>query len=113
MILKKKCHVKADYIHNIFDNPRFEAFTFNENDGWKLSELFKSFYLLRDMAGYYRAGGAHVTSIEGFNRKNLERWKEINTVEIPAIMERILKMLCPAAKEIGTIQVPDSLITSK
>lgn len=89
--------VKGEYIHNIYDSPRFAAVTFNESEGWELSELFKQFYLLRKMADFCHKDrpGCHVTD-SPVNHGNMKHWyKEINEDMIPRITAKILGILSP------------------
>jgi len=97
---KKGCFVKADYIHNIYDAPLLDKTTFTENEGWKLSELFKQFYLLKDMAAYCHKKpvvGCNCTTVhEVDNNDNVKGWyDEINKVMIPKITNEILRILTP------------------
>lgn len=88
---------KREYISNIYDGPHLKYTTFNESEGWTLSELFKSFYLLKDAAALFRNGSAHITDNPKKNvlqDKKLE--KRINDEMIPAITAEIISILTPA-----------------
>jgi len=92
--------VKSKYIHNVYDNPDLKSLVVNESQGWELSELFKRFYLLIYMAEYYHQGGCNLTTVTSGDcannvTKNKARWIELNTVEVPAVMTAILRMLSP------------------
>ena len=64
---------------------------------WKLAELFKTFYTLRETAEVLGRGGSHYTSNPCENViKNPEEVKRINEVVLPAIFEAIYKILIPA-----------------
>ena len=94
---EKKCFVKGEYIHNIFDSPKLLNPTFSENEGWKLSELFKQFYLLKDMSEFCHKElpGCHVTT-SPVNHGDLKDWnKKINEVMIPTITTKIIEILTP------------------
>jgi len=86
----------SEYIHNIYDNPTLCSKTFNEKEGWELSELFNQFYFLRQAAENFGRGKCHTanTTAPSWEKKDLA--KEINEVHIPAVTARILQILSPA-----------------
>lgn len=91
-----KGYKKGKYIHNLYDCPTFDKTTFDENTGWILSELFKEFYLLKDMAELYHKGGAGLTTSPLHDLlKNPEQEKHINKILIPAITAKIIELLKP------------------
>ena len=96
---EKKAFVKADYIHNIYDNDLFTGFTFDEETGWKISELFKQFYLLRDVADFCHKKpvcGCNITTVPEVDHGNLDDWgKKINEEMIPKITKQIINYLTP------------------
>ena len=97
---EKRCHrLTSEYMHNIYDSPKLVETTFTENEGWKLSELFKEFYLLKDMAEYTHRNPAScnlTTSPVTQNPEKMAVWqKEINEVMIPLITAEILRILTP------------------
>lgn len=74
--------------------PKLVETTFTEKEGWTLSELFKSFYVLRDAAELLEKGSAHITE----NPAKLaivssEMPKRINEVMIPAVIAEVIKIL--------------------
>jgi len=74
-----------------------EGSTFNSDEMWKLAELFKQFYMLRNMAEF--AGkekpNCHITA-SPVDHGDLKDWSEkINKVMIPAITAEIIKILTP------------------
>lgn len=94
---EKQCFVKGEYIHNIFDSPKLFSTTFTESEGWKLSELFKQFYLLKEMAEFCHEElpGCNVTT-SPVNHGDLKDWNEkINKIMIPAITAKIIEILSP------------------
>lgn len=110
---EKHCFVKGEYIHTLDKNPLFLALTLNERELWSLSELFRRFYLLQEMAAYYYQGGCHCTSLnKEFGNvandvvKNIEAWKRINTIEIPPVIEAIIKLLHPNPDSV-VIAIPE------
>jgi hypothetical protein len=93
---KTSQYKKLEYIHNLYDCPTFTRTTFSEKEGWTLSELFKSFYMLRGMAEMYHSGGAHITTNPCAHLlNNKEQEDHINKVLIPAVTSEILKILTP------------------
>lgn len=100
---EKQCHrLSSEYIHNIYDSPKLVETTFTEKEGWKLSELFKEFYLLKDMAEYTHRSPAScnlTTSPVTQDPEKMAAWhKEINEVMIPLITAEILRMLTPESE---------------
>lgn len=92
--IEKKAFVKGEYIHNIYDSLKLAQTTFNENEGWILTELFKQFYLLKDMASLYGSGGMNTaTSPIDWTDKTQE--KHINEIMIPRITAKIMEILSP------------------
>lgn len=86
----------GEYIHNIYDCPTFAATTFTTNEGWKLSELFKTFYQLKESAGMFGKGGSNITTNPCAETLKNEAWaKHINEVMIPTVTAAILKILTP------------------
>ena len=96
---EKGCHCKGDYIRNVYDSPQLIETTFSEKEGWQLSELFREFYLLQDMAEYtYRTpAGCHLmTSPVTQDAEKMKEWHEhINKTMIPMIMDKIMEILTP------------------
>lgn len=91
---------KGKYIHNIYDSSKFKYTTFSEKEGWTLSELFKSFYLLGESAGLFGSGSAHTSSnpVEDV-LKDETLTKRINEVMIPAVTAEIIKILSPKKQD--------------
>ena len=89
-------NVNGKYVHNIYECPIFVNTTFTEAEGWILSELFKTFYSLKESAQMFGMGGSHIaTNPLNDIIKNEEYVKHINTVLIPAITKKILQILTP------------------
>lgn len=87
---------QGEYIHNIYDCPRFVQTTFDEKAGWILSELFNEFYILKKTAELYHTGGSHTTTSPLQDLlKNPEQERHINEVLIPAITAKIIELLTP------------------
>ena len=93
---EKKCSINSEYVHNIFDAPTLVETTFTEKEGWQLSELFKSFYMLKQSAGMFRNGGCNVTTNPCSELIKNEDWeKHINQEILPLIFEKIYTILSP------------------
>jgi hypothetical protein len=94
---EKKCFVKGEYIHNIHDAPLLIETTFTKEEGWQLSELFKSFYQLKESAGMFGKGSCNVTTNPCSELIKNEDWAEkINKEIIPLICEKIYTILSPS-----------------
>lgn len=87
---------KGEYIHNIFDCPVFTSTTFTSDEGWKLSELFKTFYTLKETAEMFHRGGASLTTnpLQGLLKNEAEEIR-INKVLLPAVFAEIYNILEP------------------
>ena len=85
------------YVHNLYDSPVFEKPTFNEKEGWQLTELFQQFYLLNRMGEFTHRErpGCHVTT-SPVDHGDLITWnRKINEEMIPRITKEILRILSP------------------
>jgi hypothetical protein len=92
----KKCFVNADYIHNIYHTPILSETTFTEEEGWVLSELFKSFYRLKESAELFHSGSCNITKNPCTDLiKNEDLAKHINHEILPMIFEKIYTILSP------------------
>lgn len=99
----KNCHYHVDGLTNhtnLFDgfkNHFGSSLIVRDSQLWKLTELFKTFYTLKETAEVLGRGGSHYTSNPCENViKNPEEVKRINEVVLPAIFEAIYKILIPA-----------------
>lgn len=97
--------IGGKWIHNIYDNPEPKDKTFSEHEGWQLSELFKQFYLLQEMAEFTHkkpVPGAGVTTVIDVDHGDLSGWYEkINKEMIPRVTAKILAILDPGAENLG------------
>jgi hypothetical protein len=75
--------------------PKLINRTFTEKEGWELSELFKQYYLLKDMAEYFKNGKANCADTKIPKYLKPELVKEINEVRLPIIFNRVYKILTP------------------
>lgn len=94
---EKLAFVKGEYINNLYESPKFTLTTFNENEGWQLTELFKTFYHLRKSAELYKNEGGMGVTTNGCAAiiENVSEVKRINEVLIPAVTAAIIKILEP------------------
>ncbi len=69
--------------------------TFNDSEGWELSELFEQFYFLRSAAENFGRGKCHTSDTKINTWKKPELVKEINDKLIPEVTARILEILTP------------------
>lgn len=86
-----------EYIRNLYDSPILQKTTFTEKEGWQLSELFKQFYLLKNMADFtYREKPNCNVTVSPVDHGNMKDWnKKINEEMIPRITKAILDILSP------------------
>ena len=95
-VLENEYTVDTIVVHNIFDAPNLAETTFTKDEGWILTELFKSFYLLKESAGMFGKGGCNVTTnpcAELIKNQYLE--KQINHEILPLLFEKIYSILSP------------------
>ena len=97
IIYDDKCqkYVKVGYIHNLYDTPLFVKTTFSYDEGWLLTELFKQFYLLRDLSDFCHKSppGCHITT-SPVNHGDLSDWyNKVNKEMIPKITKKVLEIL--------------------
>lgn len=86
-----------EYVHNLFDCPTLVNTTFSESEGWTLTELFKTFYLLKETAQMYHTGGTHTANNPlRASLINKEEENRINKVLLPAVFAEIYKILSPS-----------------
>lgn len=75
-------------------NNLFKESALNDDEVWKLMELMKTAYTLKETAEMYCRGGSHITSNPCHNLlKNEERGDEINQVLLPTIFKEIETLL--------------------
>jgi len=93
----KGCWDRTEYIHNIYDCPTFAETTFTVNEGWKLSELFATFYKLKETAELFHTGGAHITNnpLKDILKDKVQE-DRINKELMPKVFEEIYKILSPS-----------------
>ncbi len=85
---------KDIHFRDAFEKHFGDSFIIRPSDRWTFSELFKSFYLLKQTANMYHTGGAHLTTNpckEVIENKAEE--KRINETVLPLIFDEIYKIL--------------------
>lgn len=86
----------SEYYNHINENQKFIDTVLTEKESWKLSELMKSFYILKKAAEFYKSGNAHITDNPLFELlKSPAEYERINKVLLPAIFEEVYKLLTP------------------
>lgn len=78
--------------------PILKETTFNEKEGWELSELFEQFYFLKEAAENFGRGKCHTANAEVKLWKDEAKTKEINEVLIPMVTARIIEILDPKSE---------------
>ncbi len=97
----KNCHyhvsglMKDTNLHEGLKKHFGDSFIVKEDsDIWTISELFASFYTLREYADFLHTGGAHLTNNPCQKLiKNNKEYKRINDIVLPQIFEEIYKIL--------------------
>jgi hypothetical protein len=95
---EKQAWLQSDYIHNVYDSPQLIETCFSYNEGWKLAELFKQFYLLKEVAEFSsrEKPNCHITSDSGVDHGDMKEWNlQINKIMIPKITLEIMRILTP------------------
>jgi len=83
-------------VHNMYDTPKLSATAFTEHEGWILTELFKTFYQLKEQTGFYHRGGMNTTLNPLKDLlKNKKEENRINRVLLPKVFSEIYKILAP------------------
>lgn len=87
------------YINHMYDNNHIVKCTLTEQESWKLAELMKSYYTLKEAAALLDSGSAHVT--ENPAEATLHRpdmAKTINEELMPAIFAQVYELLDPESE---------------
>ena len=89
--------VGGKYVHNVYDSPGLPKTTFTEKEGWEISELFRQFYLLKDMAKFAGRKRPGCNECESpVDHGDMSDWeRRINDVMIPKITDCIIRILSP------------------
>lgn len=97
-VVGEKRNKDGSYCHNPFESSFFSETTFTKKEGWKLGELLKQYYSLRDAADLFVTGSAGITSLDKKICENHEMAKIINEKMMPDIFKSIYKILSPMEK---------------
>jgi hypothetical protein len=93
-------HIDSTFLKGVSrlsDCPLLSKVTFSSQECWQLTELFKQFYLLKNMAEFLsrKPYGCHVTSVD-LDYPKLEGLQDtINKVMLPKIFQAIYDILTP------------------
>ena len=94
---EKECfRLNKDYIHHLNDNPDITETVLTETESWKLAELMKSFYKLKEIKELFASGSAHIA--RNPLKKLLTNKRTANRIDkvlLPAIFKEIETMLTP------------------
>jgi len=83
-------------MHTLYDSPDIEELTINEQEAWKLSDLMKLFYTLKDTAEIFHQGNSNCASDSVVNLKDEKLEQHINEILLPKIFSGIYQILTPA-----------------
>ena len=88
--------IDGKHIHHINDHPDFIETVLTESESWILSELMKTFYILKETSSLFELGSAHITT-NPLNKilKNNGVYHMINKFLLPAVFKEIDKLLTP------------------
>jgi hypothetical protein len=93
---EQKKDILDAFVHHLNENPNFIETTLTDDESWKLAELMKSFYLLKESASFFGSGSAGITDNPIREQlKNKRISKRINEVMLPAIFKEIDEILSP------------------
>lgn len=96
---EKECfRQSSDYRSHLNDNKDWKETVLTDDESWRLAELIKTCYRLREAAETFWRGGSHVSSDEAEqNIVTRKRWaNEINQKILPALFKEIDALLSPA-----------------
>jgi hypothetical protein len=89
-------HEDGKYYHHLNESPEFSHTVLTEKESWQLAELMKTAYTLRETAGLFNRGGAHLTTNACQDLLRNPVYEEhINKVLIPAVMAQVYELLSP------------------
>ena len=84
-----------DYCHHINESRCFVETVLTDEESWEISDLMSRFYTLKEMANIFHSGTSRLTSNTLHKTKNDDFMKWINELELPALMDRVIKILSP------------------
>ena len=80
----------------------FTELVLDKDEIWKVLELCKSFYILKEAADFYYHGGANFTGsmIDELDLKSNEMYETIVKVQIPIILNKLKEILTGVKPEV-------------
>ena len=93
--LNKDKHGRETNLHDGIINHFGDSFVIKgDTERWKFAELFRSFYVLKEVAEVYNRGGGHYTKNPCESLiKNRDEYERINKIVLPAIFEEIYLLI--------------------
>lgn len=81
----------------------FTDLVLDHDEIWKILELCKSFYILKEAAGFYHCGGANFTGsmVDELELKSNDMYKTIVKVQIPAVLNKLKELLTGEKPEVN------------
>jgi hypothetical protein len=92
---EKKCFVLGEYRHHINESDLMDETVLTEKESWLISDLMQSFYTLKESAEVLGRGGSHLTNDPDKVCQDVAMANKINKEILPAIFEKVLKILTP------------------
>ena len=91
-------HMSGLLVHG-YDWEKWDDTVLSDKERWEIAELFKQFYLLKDMAEFSKNGKSNIssTTVKHGDMGPLQR--EINEEMIPRITNRIIEILTPEGSD--------------
>ena len=80
----------------------FTELVLDHDEIWKVLELCKSFYILKEAAGFYHCGGAKFTGsmVDELELKSNDIYKVIVKVQIPIVLNKLKEILTGEKPEV-------------
>jgi hypothetical protein len=89
-------HFDSKFLSKGYDEYRdfFKKSVLDGNEIWKLLELAKTFYILKDAADLFERGGAHITRNDCYDViKDQDTYLDVIKVKLPAVISEICNLL--------------------
>ncbi len=89
-------HFDSLFLNKGYDNFNnyFKDTVLTRDEIWKLLELAKTFYILKDAAGLFEEGSSHITRNNCYDViKDQKLYEEIVKVKMPAVISEICNLL--------------------
>ena len=86
--------INGTYISHLNEHPNFKETVLTDDESWKLAELMRSFYVLKDTAELLKSGCAGLTDNPAKDTiKDLNFRDKINNIMLPSIFNKIIELL--------------------